>query len=101
MVITGCYYITTFDVTREMDAFTKNFNFTDPKEAGSSEQREGTMKTLRKEMKEEKKETNRYLSCPRCGGVVLYHRRNGHRCFRRHLMEIEMNLTRMGRAQRV
>jgi ribosomal protein S27AE len=59
------------------------------------------MRTVRKGLREEKKEDNRYLSCPRCGGVVLYQRRNGHRCFRRHLMELEMNIMRMGRAERV
>jgi hypothetical protein len=59
------------------------------------------MKAFRKETKEEKKEVDRYLCCPRCGGVVLYHRRGGHRCFRRHLMELEMNITRMGRAERI
>jgi len=85
-----------------MGAFTNNSNFTDQKDDGCPGQREGTMKTLRKEeMKKEKKEINRYLSCPRCGDVVLYQRRNGHRCFRKHLMEIAMDITRMGRAERI
>jgi uncharacterized C2H2 Zn-finger protein len=59
------------------------------------------MKASDKPMREERKENNRYLPCPRCGAVVPYHRRYGHRCFRKHLMEIEMDIARMGRAMRV
>jgi uncharacterized C2H2 Zn-finger protein len=68
---------------------------------GSSRHEEETMKALSKGVREEKKDTNRYLACPRCGVIVPYHRRYGHHCFRKHLMEIEMDIARMGRAMRI
>ena len=57
------------------------------------------MKSSRKEVKEKKEEKrydDRYLTCPQCRATVSYERRAKHQCFRRHLMEMERVITRMG-----
>jgi hypothetical protein len=54
------------------------------------------MKHSRKEVKEEKKYDDRHVTCPRCGTLVSYERRGKHHCFRRHLMEVEREIARMG-----
>jgi len=59
------------------------------------------MKTSYKEVREEKKYDNRYLTCPRCRTTVSYERRAKHQCFRQHLMEVEREIARMGWAHRI
>jgi uncharacterized C2H2 Zn-finger protein len=54
------------------------------------------MKASNKEMEDRKKDMGRYLTCPRCGARVPYHRRVIHSCFRAHLKEMEMEIARMG-----
>jgi uncharacterized C2H2 Zn-finger protein len=61
------------------------------------------MQSSRKDVKEEKGEkryVDRYLTCPRCGTAVSYERRAKHHCFRKHLMEVERDIARMGWANR-
>jgi uncharacterized C2H2 Zn-finger protein len=57
------------------------------------------MKASNKAMRQ--KDTDKYITCPRCGALVLYQRRFRHPCFRAHLKEIEMDIARMGRAIRI
>jgi hypothetical protein len=59
------------------------------------------MKRSNKEVREEKKYDNRYLTCPRCGTTVSYERRGKHHCFRQHLMEVERDIARMGWSNRI
>jgi len=55
------------------------------------------MKSSRKEVKEEKRcYDDRFITCPRCRTMVSYERRAKHQCFRRHLMEVEREIARMG-----
>jgi len=58
------------------------------------------MKSSRKEAKKEEKEEKRYddrhLTCPSCRATVSYERRGKHHCFRKHLMEVEREIARMG-----
>jgi hypothetical protein len=58
------------------------------------------MKSSRKEVKKEEKEErrydDRYLTCPSCRATVSYERRGKHHCFRKHLMEVEREIARMG-----
>jgi hypothetical protein len=54
------------------------------------------MKKNNKEVREAKKYDDRYLTCPRCRSLVSYDRRAKHQCFRRHLMEVEREIARMG-----
>ncbi len=49
-----------------------------------------------KEMQEEKRYDDRYLTCPSCRATVSYERRGKHHCFRKHLMEVEREIARMG-----
>jgi ribosomal protein S27AE len=53
------------------------------------------METSNKEMENREKEMQKYLTCPRCGALVAYHRRLRHPCFRAHLMEMERDIARM------
>jgi uncharacterized C2H2 Zn-finger protein len=54
------------------------------------------MKASNKEKENEKKDMDKYLTCPRCGTRVPYQRRVIHKCFRAHLKEMEMEIARMG-----
>lgn len=54
------------------------------------------MKHFGKEVKEERKFDTRIVTCPRCKSTVSYERRAKHQCFRRHLMEVEREIARMG-----
>jgi uncharacterized C2H2 Zn-finger protein len=54
------------------------------------------MEALNKEKRQREKDIDRYLTCPRCGARVPYHRRVIHSCFRAHLKEMEMEIARMG-----
>ena len=54
------------------------------------------MKKNNREVREEKRYDDRYLTCPRCRAMVSYERRGKHHCFRQHLMEVERQIARMG-----
>ncbi|MBN1254635.1 MAG: hypothetical protein JXA50_05115 [Deltaproteobacteria bacterium] len=54
------------------------------------------MKVSNNAKRPKEKDTDKYLTCPRCGARVLYQRRIGHSCFRSHLKEMEMDIARMG-----
>jgi transcription elongation factor Elf1 len=54
------------------------------------------MKASNKEKRQKDKVFDKYLTCPRCGARVPYHRRVIHSCFRAHLKEMEMEIARMG-----
>lgn len=54
------------------------------------------MEASNKAMRKRGKDTDKYLTCPRCGALVLYQRRFLHPCFRAHLKEMEMDIARMG-----
>jgi uncharacterized C2H2 Zn-finger protein len=54
------------------------------------------MEASNRAMRRIEKDTDKYLTCPRCGALVLYRRRVMHPCFRAHLKEIEMDIARMG-----
>ena len=57
---------------------------------------EEIMKALNKEKRHKEYDQNKHLTCPRCGTRVPYHRRVIHKCFRAHLKEMEMEISRMG-----
>ena len=59
------------------------------------------MKATNKAKRPKEKDTNKYLTCPRCEGIVPYERRGRHSCFRQHLMEVERDITQMSRSMRV
>jgi uncharacterized C2H2 Zn-finger protein len=54
------------------------------------------MEASNKQMENRKKDTDKYLTCPRCGARVPYQRRVIHSCFRAHLKEMEIEIARMG-----
>ena len=54
------------------------------------------MKASNKEKRQQEKDSDKYLTCPRCGARVPYHRRVIHSCFRAHMKEMEMEIARMG-----
>jgi DNA-directed RNA polymerase subunit RPC12/RpoP len=54
------------------------------------------MKRLEKQVTKMEKDDGYYLRCPVCGDRVLYVRRSGHKCFKFHLMDIDMIIKNMG-----
>jgi hypothetical protein len=54
------------------------------------------VKKEEKEKKAEKRFDDRYITCPSCRATVSYERRGKHHCFRKHLMEVEREIARMG-----
>jgi uncharacterized C2H2 Zn-finger protein len=54
------------------------------------------MDASKREKRLTERDIDKYLTCPRCGARVPYHRRVIHSCFRAHLKEMEMEIVRMG-----
>jgi DNA-directed RNA polymerase subunit RPC12/RpoP len=54
------------------------------------------MKNLEKPMTEINRDGGSYVTCPVCGDRVLYVRRSGHKCFKFHLMDIDLIIKKMG-----
>ena len=59
------------------------------------------MKVSNKKTEDREQNADRYLTCPRCGELVVYHRRLRHSCYRSHMVEMQRDMARMDRAMRM
>ena len=59
------------------------------------------MKAANKETDDREQNTDRYLTCPRCGERIAYHHRLRHSCYRSHMVEMQRDMARMDRAMRM
>ncbi|MEJ2068138.1 MAG: hypothetical protein P8Y09_09400 [Deltaproteobacteria bacterium] len=53
------------------------------------------MNASNKETAYGKQDTDKYLTCPRCGERVSYHQRLRHSCYRSYMVEMQREMARM------
>ena len=57
--------------------------------------RKEIMKTSNEKKSEMEKDSERYITCPRCGARVSYQRRYMHRCFRTYMRDMRRDMARL------
>jgi ribosomal protein S26 len=62
------------------------------------DEKEEIVKESNKATEKKERSPEKHIICPQCGALVPYHRRMGHSCFRSHMIELQKDIARFGRA---